>query len=142
MTEPTSPTNLNADLDSSVEQTNQSNESNSELRSELISELPSSIRLDETTEFSPNIQQFDSPPAPQSEESEDATARLLRIRNELTQRIRERDAEELQRQIQQEIDELQSSLDRRHRRQSDHYADLTYDERFPNYDVPQAPSSN
>jgi hypothetical protein len=142
MTEPTSPTNLNADLDSSVEQTNTSSELNSEVRSELLSELPSSIRQDDETEFSPNIEQFNSPSIPQSDESEDATARLVRIRNELTQRIRERDAEELQRQIQQEIDDLQNSLDRRHRRQSDHYADLTYEERFPNYDVPQAPSSN
>jgi hypothetical protein len=41
-----------------------------------------------------------------------------------------------------QIEDLQNSLDRRHRRQSDHYADLTYEDRFPNYDVPQAPSSN
>ena len=34
---------------------------------------------------------------------------------------------------------MQDSLDRRHRRGSDHYADLTYDDRDINYDVPQAP---
>ena len=44
--------------------------------------------------------------------------------------------------IELEIQELQNSLDRRHRRQSDHYADLIYDERHLNYDVPQAPNMN
>jgi uncharacterized protein Yka (UPF0111/DUF47 family) len=115
MTEPTSPTNLNADLESSVEQTN--NAMNS---SEANSELPSSIRQDETNSFSPNLENFNSPPAPQTEEVEDATTRLIRIRDELAHQLRERENEA----IQKEIDELENSLDRRHRRGSDHYADL------------------
>ena len=132
MTEPTSPTNLNADLESSVEQTNNTNSS------EAISELPSSIRQNESNSFSPNLENFHSPPAPQIEEAENPTARLLRIRNELAQQLRDQENEA----IQKEIDELQNSLDRRHRRGSDHYADLTYEDRFPNYDVPQAPMTN
>ena len=42
-------------------------------------------------------------------------------------------------EIELEIQELQSSLDRRHRRGSDHFADLTYEDQEGNYDVPQAP---
>ena len=34
---------------------------------------------------------------------------------------------------------MQDSLDRRHRRGSDYYADLTYEDHENNYDVPQAP---
>jgi hypothetical protein len=113
MTEPTSPTNLNADLESSVEQTNNTNSS------EANSELPSSIRQNESNSFSPNLENFHSPPAPQIEEAENPTARLLRIRNELAQQLRDQENEA----IQKEIDELQNSLDRRHRRGSDHYAD-------------------
>ena len=71
-----------------------------------------------------------------------ATARLLRIRDELAQQVRERDNAARQLEIQKEIDELQNSLDQRHRQESDHYADLTYEERFPNSDVPQAPNPN
>ena len=137
MTETTSPTNLNADLESSVEQTN--NTSNS---SEVNPELPSAIRSDDSNSFSPSMENFNSPPAPLTVEPGDATAHLLRIRDELAQQVRERDNAARQLEIQKEIDELQNSLDRRHRRGSDHYADLTYEERFPNYDVPQAPNSN
>ena len=106
------------------------------------SELPSAFRPDETNSFSPNMENFSSPPAPQTEEIEDATARLIRIRNELAQQVRERDDAAMQQEIQQEIDDLQNSLDRRHRRGSDHYVDMTYNERYPNYDVPQAPTTN
>jgi hypothetical protein len=91
MNETTSPTNLNADLDSSAEQTN--NTSNS---GELISELPSAIRTENTNSFSPNMEHFNSPPAPQTDETEDATARLIRIRDELAQQLRDRDAESRQ----------------------------------------------
>ena len=95
MTEPTSPTNLNADLEILVEQTN--NTSNS---SELNSELPSAIRSDESNSFIPNMENFNSPPAPQTAEPEDATARLLRIRDELYQQVRDRDNAARQQEIQ------------------------------------------
>ena len=137
MTETNSPTNLTADLESSVERTNTTTNSN-----EIQTELPSAIRSDESNSFSPIMENYNSPTAPLTADTDDATARLLRIRDELTQQVRERDNAARQLEIQKEIDELQNSLDRRHRRESDHYADLTYNERFPNYDVPQALTTN
>ena len=78
MTEPTSPTNLNADLESSIEQTN--NTMNS---SEANFELSSAIQQDENSSFSPNMANFNSPSALLTAEPEDATTRLIRIRDEL-----------------------------------------------------------
>ena len=69
------------------------------------------------------------------DESEDSTSRLKQIRDRLARQLRETENE----LIQQEINELQQSLERRHRRGSDHYADLTYEDNHPNYDVPQGP---
>ena len=87
MNEPTCPTNLNADLDSSAEQTSNNTNSN-----ESTSEIPSAIRTETTNSFSPTMEQFNSPPAPQTDEPDDATARLTRIRDELADQLRERDA--------------------------------------------------
>ena len=137
MTETTSPTNFTADLESSVERTNTTTNSNA-----IQPELTLATRSDESNSYSPIMENYNSPTAPLTADTDDATARLLRIRDELTQQVRERDNAARQLEIQKEIDELQNSLDRRHRRESDHYADLTYEERFPNSDVPQAPNPN
>lgn len=125
-----SPTNLTNELDSSAETTNH-------LLDEPNSELPSAIRQHEEDSINPNLG-FNSPTLEFPDELEDSTTRLKRIRDELAQQLRKTEDE----LIQQEIDELQNSLDRRHRRGSDHYADLAYDDRHMNYDVPQAPQSN
>ena len=129
--ETSSPTNLNADLESSTETTT------NRLRDESNSELPSAIRQNNDNSFSQNLG-FNSQTIEPPDEIEDSTLRLKRIRDELARQLRETQNE----LIQQEIDELQHSLDRRHRSGSDHYADLTYDERNLNYDVPQAPTMN
>ena len=39
------------------------------------------------------MEHFNSPPAPQTDDTEDATARLIRTRDELAQQLRDRDAE-------------------------------------------------
>ena len=85
MTETTSPTNLNADLESSVERTNTTTNSN-----EIQPELASAIRSDESNSYSPIMEHYNSPTAPLTADTDDATARLLRIRDELTQQVRER----------------------------------------------------
>ena len=108
MTDTNSPTNLTADLESSVERTNTTTNSN-----EIQPELASAIRSDESNSYSPIMEHYNSPTAPLTADTDDATARLLRIRDELTQQVRERDNAARQLEIQKEIDELQNSLDRR-----------------------------
>ena len=110
MTETTSPTNLNADLESSVERTNTTSNS-----SEIHPELISATRSDDSNSYSPIMENYNSPTAPLTVEPDDATARLLRIRDELAQQVRERDNAARQLDIQKEIDELQNSLDRTQR---------------------------
>ena len=126
-----SPTNLDADLESSTETTT------NHLRDESNSEVPSAIRQNNDSSFSQNLE-FNSPSNEPSDETEDSTTRLQQIRDDLARQLRDKNNAD----IELEIQELQNSLDRRHRRESDHYADLTYDERQPNYDVPQAPTMN
>ena len=126
-----SPTNLNADLESSTETTT------NHPRDESNSELPSAIRQNNDSSFSQNLG-FNSPTNEPPDETEDSTTRLQRIRDDLTRQLRDKNNAD----IELEIQELQNSLDRCHRRESDHYADLTYDGRQPNYDMPQAPTMN
>ena len=108
-----SPTNLSAELESSTETTNHP-------RDKMNSEFPSAIRHNEDNSFSPNLG-FNSPTIEQSNEMEDSTARLKQIRDELVQQVRDKENE----LIQQEMNELQNSLDRRHRRGSDHCLTLS-----------------
>ena len=105
MTDTNSPTNLTADLESSVERTNTTTNSN-----EIQPELASAIRSDESNSYSPIMENYNSPTAPLTADTDDATARLLRIRDELTQQVRERDNAARQLEIQKEIDELQNSF--------------------------------
>ena len=123
-----SPTNLNPELESSTETII------NHLRDESNSELPSAIRQNNDSDFSQN-QGYISPQNELSNPPEDSTSRLQRIRDNLARQLRESNNAE----IELEIQELQNSLDRRHRRGSDHYADLTYEDQEGNYDVPQAP---
>ena len=123
-----SPTNLNAELESSTETTTNHH------MDETNSELPSAIRQNDNSSFSQNSE-FNSPSNELHNESEDSTTRLQRIRDDLARQQRDKNNAD----IELEIQELQNSLDRRHRRESDHYADLTYEDNHPNYDVPQAP---
>ena len=122
------PTNLNSELESSTEMTT------NHPRDKSNSELPSAIRQNNDSEFSQNLG-FNSPTNELSNEMEDSTSRLQRIRDDLARQLRYQNNAD----IELEIQELQNSLDRRHRRESDHYADLTYDDRDMNYDVPPAP---
>ena len=122
------PTNLNSELESSTET------STSHLRADTNSELPSAIRQNNDSEFSEKLG-FDSPTNESPDETEDSTTRLQRIRDDLARQLRDQNNAD----IELEIQELQNSLDRSYRRESDHYADLTYDDRNMNYDVPQAP---
>ena len=112
-----SPTNLNSELESSTETTT------NQLRDESNSELPSAILQDNDSSFSQN-QGYNSPQNELSNATEDSTSRLQRIRDDLARQLRDRNNAT----IELEIQELQNSLDRRHRRESDHNADLTYDE--------------
>ena len=123
-----SPTNLNLELESSTQSII------NHLRDDSNSELPSAIRNNNDSDFSQN-QGYISPQNELSNPSEDSTSRLQRIRDDLARQLRESNNAE----IELEIQELQNSLDRRHRRGSDHYADLTYEDHENNYDVPQAP---
>ena len=128
MSNQTSPTNLNAKLESSTESTT------NHPRDETNSELPSVIQQDNESSFSQNLG-YNSPMIEPQDESEDSTSRLKQTRDRLARQLRETENE----LIQQEINELQQSLERRHRRGSDHYAYLTYEDNHPKYDVPQAP---
>ena len=123
-----SPTNLNPELESSTESTI------NHLRDQSNSELTSAICPNNDCDFSQN-QGYISPQNELSDPSEDSTSRLRRICDDLARQLRDSNNAV----IELEIQELQNSLDRRHRRGSDHYADLTYDDRETNYDVPQAP---
>ena len=112
------PTNLNSELESSTET------STTHLRDDTNSEPPSVIRQNTDSEFSQNLG-FNSPANESPDDTEDSTTRLQRIRDDLARQLREKNNAE----IEFEIRGLQNSLDRRHRRESDHYADLTYDDR-------------
>ena len=122
------PTNLNSELESFTETLT------THLRDETNSEPPSVIRQNSDSGFSQNLW-FNSPAYESPDDTEDSTTRLQRIRDDLARQLRDKNNAD----IELEIQKLQNSLDRRHRRESDHYADLTYDDRQPNYDVPQAP---
>ena len=115
------PTNLNSELENSTE-------TSTSLRENTNSEPPSVIRQNDDSDFSQN-QGYNSPNIELSNATEDSTSRLL------ARQVRDQQSAE----IQLEIQKLQDSLDRRHRRGSDHYADLTYEDQENNYDVPQAP---
>ena len=121
------PTNLNSELESTIE-------TSTHLRDDTNSEPPSIIRQNADSEFSQNLR-FNSPANESPDDTEDSTTQIQRICDDLARQLRDKDNAE----IEFEIQELQNSLDRRHRRESDHYADLTYDDRQSNYDVPQAP---
>ena len=110
-----SPTNLNAELESSMETTT------NHLRDESNLELPSAIRQNNNSSFSQNLG-FNSPSNESPDETEDSTTRLHRIRDDLARQLRDKNNAD----IELEIQELQNSLDRRYRRESGHYADLTY----------------
>ena len=122
------PTNLNSELESSTET------STTHLRDDTNSEPPSVIRQNTDSEFSQNLG-FNSPANESPDDTEDSTTRLQRIRDDLARQLHDKNNAE----IEFEIQELQNSLDRRHRRESDHYTDLTYDDRQSNYDVPHSP---
>ena len=122
------PTNLNSKLENSTES------ANSHPHDDTNSNPPSAIRQNNDSDFSQN-QGYISPNIELSNATEDSTSRLQRIRDDLARQVRDQHNAE----IELEIRELQDSLDWRHRRESDHYADLTYDDRETNYDVPQAP---
>ena len=120
-------TNLNSELESSTE-------TSTSLRENTYSEPPSVILQNDDSDLSQN-QGFNSPNIELSNVTEDSTLRLQRIRDNLARQVRDQQNAEIELVIQ----ELQDSLDRRHRRGSDQYADLTYDDQEDNYDVPQAP---
>ena len=122
------PTNLNSELENSTES------ANTHPHDETNSNPPSAIRQNNDFDFSQN-QGYISPNIELSNATEDSTTRLHRIRDDLARQVRD----QLNAEIEIEIQELQDSLDRRHRRGSDHYADLTYEDQEGNYDVPQAP---
>ena len=125
------PTNLNSLLENSTET------STRHLRDDANSELPSAIRRNNDSEYSQNLG-YNSPSNELSDDKEDSTTRLQRIRDYLARQVRDQNNAE----IELEIQELQNSLNRRHLRGSDHYADLTYDDSNKNYDVPQAPPTD
>ena len=95
-------------------------------------EMPSIIRHDEES-FGETRESFESPTDTilQTEETRqfveqhtiENSLRLQRLRDDLARQVRIKEDE----RIELEIMQLQNSLDRRHRRHSDHYADLTYD---------------
>ena len=111
------PTNLNSELESSTES------SIIHPHDDTNSNPPSIILQNNDSDFSQN-QGYISPTIELSNATEDSTTRLQRIRDDLARQVRDQQNAE----IGLEIQELQDSLDRRHRRGSDHYADLTYED--------------
>ena len=105
------PTNLNSELESSTE-------TSTHLRDDTNLEPPSIIRQNTDSEFSQNLR-FNSPANESPDDTEDSTTQIQRICEDLARQLRDKDNAE----IKFEIQELQNSLDRRHRRESDHYAD-------------------
>jgi hypothetical protein len=70
MSEQTSPTNLNENLNNSTEST-----TTNQLRNEESRDMPSAIREDEQSSFSQNRGTFDSPAIQPPEEAEETTLR-------------------------------------------------------------------
>jgi hypothetical protein len=80
MSEQTSPTNLNEELESSAESaTNSTNNP----RQEPKSELPSAIRQNDESSSSQNLGNFNSPSVQPPDQMEASTMRLKRIRDKL-----------------------------------------------------------
>ena len=100
------PTNLNSELESSTE-------TSTSLRENTNSEPPSVIRQNDDSDLSQN-QGYNSPNIELSNATEDSTSRLQRIRDNLARQVRDQQNAA----IELEIQELQDSLDRLHRRGS------------------------